>query len=129
MQVNTEFGILICIENGCRYALRPAAICRHLDIKHKTPLALRKQMVQYMRGFPFSYEHFNVPLPADGSAPQPIIPVVDGFAYRECPFKSQNQSVMQQHANQAYKKKRVADEEMFEVVQMQSWFKEKRERY
>ena len=129
VQVNTQFGVLICVGNGCRYALRPAAICRHLEIKHKTPLALRKQVVQYIRGFPFSYEHFNVPLPIDGSAPQPIIPVVNGFACWDCPFKTQSRVAMRQHGNQAHKKKRVADEEMFKVVRMQSWFGEKRERY
>ena len=68
-------------------------------------------------------------LPSDRSALQPIIPVVDGFACRECPYKTRDRSNIWKHGNQAYKKKRVADEEMFKVVRMQSWFREKRERY
>ena len=129
VQVNTQFGILICIGNGCQYALKPAAIYRHLEIKHKTPIALRKQVDQYIKGFPFTYNHATVPLPVDGSAPQPIIPITDGFACRECPFKSQNRRVIRQHANKKHNKKGVADEDMFQVVRMQSWFGQKRERY
>ena len=127
--MNTQFGILICIGNGCQYALKPAAIYRHLEIKHKTPIALRKQVDQYIKGFPFTYNHATVPLPVDGSAPQPIIPITDRFAYRECLFKSQNRRVIRQHANKKHNKKGVADEDMFQVVRMQSWFGQKRERY
>jgi len=104
-------------------------MCRHLDIKHKTPIAVRKQVDQYVKGFPFTYDHASVQLPVDGLAPQPIIPIVDGFACRECPFKSQNRRVIRQHANKAHNKKRVADEDMFRIVRLQSWFGEKRERY
>jgi hypothetical protein len=100
-----------------------------LDIKYKTPIAVRKQVEQYVNKFPFTYNHASVPLPTNTSALQPIIPVVDGFVCRECPFKSQNRNVMRQHANQVHNKKRVADEDMYQSVRLQSWFGEKRERY
>ena len=36
---------------------------------------------------------------------------------------------MRQHANRAHNKKRVADEDICQVVRSQSWFGERRERY
>ena len=68
-------------------------------------------------------------MPDDGSAPQPIIPVVDGFACTECPYKTRDRSNIRKHGNKAHNKKGVADEDMFQVVRMQSWFGKKRERY
>jgi hypothetical protein len=127
--LNAEYGVLICIGNGCQHALKPTAISRHLDTKHKTPIALRKQVDQYIREFPFTYDHTSVQLPHDGSAPQPVIPIVDGFQCKECPYKTRDRSNIRKHANQAHNKKRVADEEIFRAVRLQSWFGEKRERY
>jgi hypothetical protein len=54
---------------------------------------------------------------------------MDGFQCRECPFKTTNWGVIRRHANEAHKKKRVVDEDIFSVVHLQSWFGEKRERY
>jgi hypothetical protein len=129
VSLNVEYSVLICIGNGCRYALKPTAISRHLDIKHKTPIAVRKQVEQYIKEFPFVYDHASVPLPIDRSAPQPIIPIIDGFVCRDCPFKTQSRDAARKHSNKAHNKKRVADEEMYQLVRLQSWFGEKRERY
>ena len=77
--LNVEFNVLICVNIKCRYALQPSAVCRHLRDRHKTPRALQKQVEQYIKAFPFTYDHTSVQLPINGSAPQPIIPIVDGF--------------------------------------------------
>jgi hypothetical protein len=127
--LNVEYSILICVGEKCKYALKPTAISRHLGDKHKTPIELRKQVEQYVKGFPFAYSHIDVPLPVDGLAPQPIIPVVDGFVCWDCPFKTQSRATIRQHANQAHNKKRVADEELCRSARLQSWFGGKRERY
>ena len=42
---------------------------------------------------------------------------------------SQNRDIMRQHSNKVHNKRRVTDEDLFESVQLQSWFGEKRERY
>ena len=42
---------------------------------------------------------------------------------------SQNRDVMRQHSNKAHNKKRVADEELFQSRQLQSWFDDPRARY
>lgn len=127
--LNVEYGVLICIGGECQHALKPTAIPRHLRDKHKTPSNIQKQVDAYVKEFPYVYDHTSVPLPANGSAPQPIIPIVDGFACQECPFKTQARPTMRQHANQAHDKKRVKDEEICHLVRLQSWFGEKRERY
>ena len=127
--LNVEFKVLICVDAKCRYALQPRAMGRHLRDKHKTPRALRKQVEQYVRAFPFTYDHTSVALPIDGSAPQPVIPVADGFVCRECPYKTRDHSNIRKHANRDHSKKRAADEDIFRAARLQSWFGEKRERY
>jgi hypothetical protein len=127
--LNAEYRVLICISGECKHALKPTSIPRHLGDRHKTPKGLRKQVEQYVAEFPCAYDHATVALPPDGSSPQPIIPIVDGFMCRECPFKTQDHSNIRKHANQAHDKKRVADEDIFQAVRLQSWFGEKRERY
>jgi Orsellinic acid/F9775 biosynthesis cluster protein D len=127
--LNSEYNVLICIDGKCKYALEPTAISRHLRDKHKTAMELREQVEQYIEGFPFAYNHASVPLPTDGSAPQPIIPIVDGFICRDCPVKSVSKKAMRNHGNRAHNKKKVPNEDIFQAAQLQSWFGEKRERY
>ena len=97
--------------------------------KHKVPKDIWQQVEQYTKGFPFEYDYSSVPLPADGSAPQPIIAYVDGFQCQDCLFKTQDHSNARKHANQAHNKKRVKDEELFQCVKLQSWFWDGKERY
>jgi Orsellinic acid/F9775 biosynthesis cluster protein D len=125
--LNVEFSVLVCVQ--CKSAVAPTAISRHLGDKHKTPIELRKQLDEYIREFPFQYNHASVQLPSNGLAPQPIIPVVDGHLCKDCQYMSQNRDVMRQHSNKAHNKKRVADEELFQSRQLQSWFDDRRARY
>jgi hypothetical protein len=127
--LNDEYNVLICIGHQCNYALKPTAISRHLGQKHKTAIELRRQVDEYVKEFPFTYDHATVRLPNDGTAPQPIIPVVDGFKCQDCAYKTQSRDAMKKHGNKDHNKKRVADEELYTSVRLQSWFGEKRERY
>jgi hypothetical protein len=125
--LNVEFHILICIQ--CKFAVTPGAIVRHLRDQHKTDIELRRQVEGYVQVFPFPYSYDTVILPADKSVPQPIIPVVNGFQCQECPFKSQSREMVKKHGNSAHNKRRVADEDLFYIVKLQSWFSEKKARY
>lgn len=87
--LNAEYKILICISNGCCCALKPTTLSRHLSIQHKTPIALQRQLEQYIAVFPCMYDYNTVVLPPDRSVLQPVIPIVDGFQYRACTFKTQ----------------------------------------
>jgi Orsellinic acid/F9775 biosynthesis cluster protein D len=125
--LNVKFGVLVCMQ--CKYAVAPTAISRHLKDKHKAPIELRKQLDEYVQEFPFQYDHASVPLPSNRSAPQPIIPVLDGHLCKGCPYKTQSRDAMKKHGNIAHDKQRVADNELYEVVQLQSWFDDRRAQY
>lgn len=125
--LNVEFSVLICMQ--CKYAVTPTAISRHLGDKHKTPGPLRKQLDEYIQEFPVQYDHSSVPKPGNGSAPQPIIPVLGGHLCKECPYKTQSRDALKKHGNKAHNKKRVADEELYHIVHLQSWFDDRRARY
>lgn len=125
--LNTEFNVLICIH--CKFAIRPTAICRHLGDKHKTSIEIRKLLDKYVEDFPFRYDYTSVQLPSNGLAPQPIIPILEGYLCKECPFKTQSRDAIKKHGNKVHSKRRVADEELFELVQLQSWFDDRRARY
>ena len=127
--VNAEFHVLICQGNGCHQALAPGAISRHLRDKHQVTNQLRKQLNQYIEQWQWPYDSQSVPLPLDGSAPQPDIPVVDGFQCQDCKFKTRNRKAVREHANKEHNKKRLKDEEVFIAVRLQTWFGEKREQY
>lgn len=125
--LNVEFCTLICLQ--CQYAQRPTYICRHLGDRHKVPIKLRKQVEDYTKGCPFEYDHTSVQLPSDGSAPQPIIPVLDGYKCKGCQFKTHGRDTARQHCNKDHNQKRTADEDMFELVKLQCWFGAKRGRF
>jgi hypothetical protein len=118
IELNASYGVLICMSQECRRAVSPAGISAHLRRKHATPIELRRQVDRYVEEFPFKYDHSTVRLPADGLAPQPIIQVVDGFKCQQCAFKAQDRSNMRKHGNKIHKKKRFADEEMFDSVRL-----------
>lgn len=126
---NVDFGIVICLGHGCQCAVKPAAISGHMQRKHKISIELRRQVDRYIEQCPFEYDYATVELPVDGLAPQPIIQVVDGFQCKHCTHKSKSRNTTRKHANQEHNKKRVADEELFIQVRLQSWFWEGKERY
>jgi hypothetical protein len=127
--LNTAYRVLICSNSRCRYALSPTAIARHLHDRHQAGIDIQRQVHQYVEAFPFTYDHATVLLPADGLPPQPIVPVVDRVACREYTFKSISRDMMRQHANKAHDQKRLADQDSFTAVRLQSWFGKRRERY
>ena len=132
IQLNVEYGVLICIGNGCRYAVSPASTSEHLRRKHHTARELRQQVDRYIQEFPFEYNYSSVRIPLDGLAPQPVIPVVDGLQCKHCPakpFKTQSRKAIKVHGNKEHGKKRIADEDLFDPVKLQSWFREGKERY
>lgn len=132
IQLNVEYSVLICMGNGCRCAVSPASISRHLRSKHHVPIELRKQVDRYVQGFPVNYDFTNVKLPQERSAPQPIIRIVSGFQCKHCPalpFTSQSRDAIKKHGNKDHNMKRIADKDLFDLVKLQSWFWVGRERY
>jgi hypothetical protein len=127
--LNVEFQVLLCLGNGCCKAISTASIVEHLRKMHRVKLEIRKQVQAYIQEFPVKYDYSTVQLPVDGSAPQAINAVIDGFQCKECPFKTRDRSNIRKHANQVHNKKRRPDDKIFDSVRLQSWFRGKRERY
>ncbi|KAM3066212.1 hypothetical protein ACMFMG_012116 [Clarireedia jacksonii] len=119
--LNPIFSIIICVP--CQFAIAPNAIVRHLRDQHHADRETCKQMEEYIAGFPFVYDHTSIELPQENSAPQPIIPVVDGFQCHECAFKSQNRKIMKVHGNKEHEKKQVADQALFRAPGIGWWMK------
>ena len=128
--VNTEYKVLLCLGRGCCKAIRPKGILDHMRKRgHPTTTASRKQMQAYAQIFPHDYDHANVPLPANGLAPQPVLPIIEGFQCRQCTFRSASRKLMKVHGNKEHTAKRVADDMLFQRVQLQTWFREGKEQY
>jgi Orsellinic acid/F9775 biosynthesis cluster protein D len=128
--VNVEYGVLICIGNGCNKAISPTGILDHMRKQgHPTTKASRKQMQAYAQAFPHRYDHASMPLPTDGLAPQPVIPIVDGLQCRQCTFRSTSRNWTRSHGNKAHSMKRAKDDVLFQRVRLQTWFRDGKERY
>jgi hypothetical protein len=127
--LNAEFKVLLCLGSGCQCVVQPAALSGHLYRKHQVRIEARKQVNEYVRQLGFNYDFQSVQLPKDGSTPQPILQVEDGFQCSHCHYFTRNRGVMRKHSNRVYDKKRVKDEEIFKAVRLQSWFREGKEQY
>jgi hypothetical protein len=57
------------------------------------------------------------------------VPIVDGFQCRHCGYNSRSRRTMKDHGNQQHSMKRVEDEELFQTVRLQTWFRDGKERY
>jgi hypothetical protein len=58
--LNVEFHVLLYLGNGCRKAVSPAGIVEHLRKKHSTKPEIRKQVQEYIKEFPFTYDYSTV---------------------------------------------------------------------
>jgi hypothetical protein len=60
--------------------MTPTGIVEHLRKIHQADKAIRAQAQEYIARFPeWNYNYSTIQLPLDGLAPQPIIPIFDGF--------------------------------------------------
>jgi hypothetical protein len=51
-------------------------------------------------------------------APQPIIPVIDGFQCQNCEYITRSRKAGREYTNKVYRQKRVPDKEIFTAVQL-----------
>jgi hypothetical protein len=116
--LNIQYRVLLCLGHGCCKAVSLAGIVEHLRKIHKREPKIRKEVKEYIQLFPVRYNYSRVLLPQDKLALQPIVPVVDGLQCKECGFKTQSWSKVQQHTNKDYNKKRIADKELFHHVRI-----------
>ena len=129
LTINADFQVLVCSAPKCQHALSPGSISRHLRDQHHAKREVQKQAEEYIKQWQWLYDFASVPLPPDGSRPQPVLPTLDGFQCQACLFKSCNRKAVREHINQAHDQKRFQDKERIRDVQLQTWFREKRARY
>lgn len=129
LTLNPEYHVIICHRDKCQQAQAPTAVSRHLRDKHQAKYDLRKQVEEYIRHWQWPYDFRNIPLPPDGSFPQPVLPVVQGFQCQDCQYKTQSRPAIRQHGSIKHGKKRFEDNKVYKAVQLQTWFGERRERY
>jgi hypothetical protein len=127
--VNMEYEVLLCLNLKCCKAVNPAGIVKHLRKIHGEKPEVQKQVQEFIREIPSEYDYSSVRLPADGSAPQPVIAVQDGFHCQHCHFRNQSHKAIKVHGNKEHDMKRVADDELFRPARLQSWFQDGKERY
>ena len=120
LTLNSEYYVIICHCISCCYASCPGAASRHLYDKHRVSVSTRRQLQLYIEQWQWPYDFQSVPLPRDGSVPQPILPILDGFQCQDCGFKTTNRRVMRQHCNTKHNKMRFKDKELFLAVQLQT---------
>jgi hypothetical protein len=73
LYLKTEYWILIRTGSQCRKAVALVTISGCLGIIHKDITELRSQVKTYVQRFLATYDHATVPLPLDGSLPQPVL--------------------------------------------------------
>ena len=129
LALNVEFGVLLCHASSCQQALCPDEAAIHLRRRHQARLDSRRQLAEYLEQWRWPYDFRSVPLPPDGSRPQPVLPLLDGFQCRDCSYKTTNRSVIRQHCNRVHSRKCLADHELFRAVRLQTWFRAKRAQY
>jgi hypothetical protein len=66
--LNERYSVLLCLNEKCRCAVRPAAVSDHLRMQHQVQLELRKQVDRYIEGFSHQYDYSIVNRPVDGLA-------------------------------------------------------------
>lgn len=134
IRLNVAYGVLICPHEQCRKAVQPSAFTRHSHEQHQTPFSARQQLQKFVDKLGWKYDSRTVQRPRDGSEPQPTIPVVDGVECRLCaaesrprPFKTGSgksmKKIMKVHGNKDHKRTRVADNELYRMVRVQTWFR------
>ena len=132
--VNAEFAVLLCANASCRRAQAVGGIEEHLRKFHHEKPTVRREVGEFGRGLArrdarFLRNYTVVGLPVNGSAPQPVVPVVDGFSCRFCYFLTVSRAMVRMHVNKAHSRRGEADDSIFAQVRLQSWYGPKRERY
>ena len=90
MYWNREHRALICVL--CKGAVCPAAFVKHLRGKHHVEWEVFKRVEGYIKGFGHDCKRSTMTLPDDWSAPQPVLPIYDGFKCVRCEFQCSRSS-------------------------------------
>lgn len=121
--------VLICCHSERGYALSVTAsqATSHLRDKHNTPIALRAGLTRYLK---HQHAHsFRNPTDVaprrDGSQVHRMLRLHDGFACRECPYRTINHNEMSRHISKEHLGGRQASRQRidpyYDDVYLQTW--------
>ena len=79
--INVVYKVVLCMHPSCHRAISPVGVVEHLRKFHQTPPKVRKRVQDFVQSLLWSYDYSSILLPTNGLAPQPVLPVVEGFYY------------------------------------------------
>jgi hypothetical protein len=123
--VNKEYQKLIYKSRGYRQAIEPQQLVNHLSNQHNVGAASPLVAGHFVSQLGWGNSTSRVP--GDRLAPQPHIRVVEGFECKECPFKSTDEVAFRAHRIDT--SHFMKDRNIFESVQLQSWFRDGKDGY
>ncbi|KAH8797256.1 hypothetical protein F5884DRAFT_753949 [Xylogone sp. PMI_703] len=129
VHLNVKYKVLLCLSDRCNKAVSARGLVEHIRRYHDVKPAIRRQIERYTKEFKHDYNYATIPIPENGLAPQPIIPIVDGYQCRECSYITQSDQYIRRHANKDHEKKRTTIDEICTRVRLQTWFRDGKERY
>ncbi|OBT81111.1 hypothetical protein VE02_10315 [Pseudogymnoascus sp. 03VT05] len=133
LTINVEYKAVLCLRPLCCKAVSPVGLVEHLRKIHHEKPELRRQAEDWIqdlkRELRWTYNWATIQLPANGSTPQLVLLVVDGFRCLQCVFTTTSRDRARKHVSKEHLKKQKKDQEIFKRVQLQTWFKDGKERY
>lgn len=123
--INSEFAVLLCKSASCRHAQALRGIAEHLRKVHHESPALRREVEEFgwelaRQVARFLRSYADVELPVNGSSPQHIVPVVDGYSCRFCGYLTISRAQVRMHVNRLHSKLRKEDDRISIRVRLQS---------
>lgn len=119
-------NLIIC--QRCRYALAPSRsqVTSHLLRKHQVPLPVRKGLTTLLRQQRTRFqEPACAPPRPDGSAADPHLQLLDGYACRRCAYRTVNLTMMRRHLSQEHLQLQRASHrranDLYDDVYLQTW--------
>lgn len=127
LYADPEERILICCR--CQYALTIAnsQVTSHLREKHDVPEELRKGLAHYIKHVhPYTFRNpTQIRVRGDGSQIHTQLRLYDGFACRECAYRTINYSELSRHMSKnhldGWHASRQRVDNLYDDVYLQTW--------
>jgi hypothetical protein len=119
--------VLICCRCGYALSVTGSQATSHLRDKHHVQRELRDGLTRYLKHVhPYSFKNpADLPARADGSFVHPQLRVHDGFACRECEYRTINHNELSRHISKEHLNGRQASrprlDPYYDDVYLQTW--------
>lgn len=129
LYADPDVRLLICYRPECGFALSTARsqVTSHLREKHHVPEDLRKGLTHYLKhDHPYEFaDPASVPPRPNGLDIHLKLQVYDGYACRECPYRTINPLIISRHISSQHRNNggmsRAELNELYDDVFLQAW--------